>query len=445
MNKSEKRDIIAAIATPAGRGAISCIRISGEGSARLAEKLTGKDFAAANSNKKYHGKMIHCTFSGRIKDSIMAVVYYGGRSYTGEESAEFYFHGGEELTRQALLSLIDGGARVAEAGEFTRRAFLSGKIDLTQAEGIGDLIDGDNTAMLLSAYEQSEGNIRKTIESIYAETVTLAAQAEVCIDYPEEDIEEQTSSEIESNIKKIIAQIDGEIAGYDGGRIRREGARVVLTGEVNAGKSTLFNTLLASNRAIVCDEEGTTRDTIEEKLVCDGIALVLVDTAGIRETYSRAEKMGIERSLDAVQKADVIVRIARENTATSKETVEDRGKEIKVVNSKQSGEEGHIAADGSIVLNAKTGKGKELLTERILAIVKQKCSHAGCINNARQYAALNEARECLGRALYSLKELTLDCVCADIRGALDALGKITGKKASDEVISEIFSHFCVGK
>ena len=439
VNK-DKNDVIAAVGTPRGRGAISCVRLSGEGSAEIVKKLT------RGIKEIKHAVMNPCRFKGRIKDRIMAVVYFAPESYTGEESAELYFHGGTFITEQALLSVIDCGARLAEAGEFTRRAFLNGKIDLTQAEGIGDLIDSDSFASAEAAYEQSEGKIRNAVNNIYETAVTAAARAEVSIDYPEEDIEEQTREELRADISNIIKETDRELKGYDGGRIRREGARVVITGKTNAGKSTLFNTLLGEERAIVSDEEGTTRDTVEEKMIYKGEAFVLIDTAGIRETDSKAEKMGIERSFDAVNNADIILRVINDISEINENSLDLN--EVIVLNSFKYSCDNvseNESESGAMVLNAESGYGVEKLKEELYERAKKKIAGGGCINNARQYNALKNAKECLQRALDATENMTIDCVCADMRGALEYLASVTGRNVSESVIGEIFSKFCVGK
>ena len=439
---NKKSECIAAIATPHGKGAIGCIRLSGEGSIALVYALT-----KGLPQKAEYGKMRVCTFDGRVKDKIMVVVYADGKSYTGEESAELYFHGGKFLVEQALLSVLDAGARLAGPGEFTQRAFLNGKIDLTQAEGIGDLIDADSIAAANEAYGQSEGKTRAAIEKLYEQAVKIAAQAEVSIDYPEEDIEELTREQTEQSIADLQKNIRAQIQGYNGGRIRREGARVVLTGKVNAGKSTLFNTLLGQERAIVSDEAGTTRDTIEEKIRYRDVAFVLVDTAGLRQTDSKVEQMGIERSIAAKRDADITVQVTvRKDTAS--ESLDENT--VLVVNSFQPMEKGEktLFADGKtacIVLNAKTGTGIELLEEELYLRAAGMSERAGNINNPRQYAALCDADDCLSRAQTALRTLTMDCVCADLCAAVDALGRIIGKTASESVVDEIFSHFCVGK
>lgn len=441
-------DIIAAISTPRGRGAISCVRISGKGSAEIVSELTGIDFSAESKEKikEKHGRMIPCIFGGRIKDKIMAVVYYGDKSFTGEESAELYFHGGIYITEQALLSVIDKGARMAEPGEFTRRAFLNGKIDLTQAEGISDLIDGDNPLSLEAAFEQSEGYIRKTIDGYYERLTNTAAAAEVCIDYPEEDIEEQTREQLLESVKSIENEIEEELKNYDGGRIKREGFRVTLAGETNAGKSTLFNALIKDERAIVSEEEGTTRDTIEEKILYKDTAIIFTDTAGIRETDSKAEKLGIKRSFAAMKEADLVLNVImlkKGEESTKSEKMENGKKSFNIFN--YTGEIDLKEEGGVIKLNAQTGEGVQKLLNEIYLKAKEKTSCGSFINNARQYEALKKASENLKRAETAINTLTLDCVCADLRGALEALGKITGKNASESVIDEIFSRFCVGK
>lgn len=442
MVKQEKNDVIAAIGTPIGRGAISCVRLSGEGSADIVKKCTGRtEFA--------HGQMTSCTFHGKVRDRIMAVVYYGTKSYTGEESAELYFHGGVFLTEQALQSIVTSGARLAEPGEFTRRAFLSGKIDLTQAEGIGDLIDADGFAAAESAYEQSEGRTKRAIEALYKKVTEEAARAEVCIDYPEEDIEEQTREQLCAEINALCAAVQKEIDGYNGGRIGREGARVALVGKTNAGKSTLFNTLLMEERAIVSDEEGTTRDTIEEKMRYKGASFVLTDTAGLRETENRVEQMGIDRSKKAREKADIVVRVVKktqENDTNSVESLDE--KELIVLNSFQPDcTADKRTKDGKtyITLNARTGEGVDMLKEELYARTAAITATGGNINNPRQYAALVNAYAALKRAQTAVQTLTLDCVCADLCAALRSLGDILGKNASDSVVEEIFSSFCVGK
>lgn len=444
MKQKEKNEIIAAIGTPIGRGAISCIRISGAGSAELIKKLTDYE-----GGEEKHSVMTVCRFSGNVKDKIMAVVYYGDRSYTGEESGELYFHGGKRLTELALKDILDAGARIAEPGEFTRRAFLNGKIDLTQAEGIGDLIDADSSEALIAAYEQSEGKIRKEIDGIYEALTTVAAKAEVCIDYPEEDIEAQTNAELIAEIDGIMSRVNEEIDGYDRGRMTRDGVRVVITGRTNAGKSTLFNSMLKTERAIVSDEEGTTRDTIEERLLYKGLALVLVDTAGIRETQSKAEKLGIERSVEACKTADITVHVVRgdgedfaDEYAKNREAIDKDG--IIVINSEEREEKINDARD-EIKLNAKSGEGVALLTDELYSRAKRKLEGGGTVNNLRHYEALKDCLECLNRARNAVETLTADCVCADLMQALEALGKITGRAASESVIGEIFSKFCVGK
>lgn len=434
---TQKTDIIAAIATPRGKGAISCIRLSGEGSVALLSKLTGKPIDAFE-----HGKTVKCAFFAKVRDTIVAVAYLNGKSFTGEESAELFFHGGKFLTEQALYGILENGARLAEAGEFTRRAFLNGKIDLTQAEGIADLIDADSGDAAAQAYEQSEGKTAQAIDELYKAAVTAAARAEVCIDYPEEDIEEQTREDLIDELRRLLERIEKEKSGYDGGRIKREGARVAITGRTNAGKSTLFNTLLREDRAIVSDEEGTTRDTIEEKISIQGSAFVLIDTAGMRETENKVEKMGIERSKAAVQKAEIVLRVVRKGENID-ESVD--ANEMIVINSFQSLTATERAQKNGITVNAATGEGTDALTEALYERAKQLTSGGGNINNARQFAALDEAAECLRRAQTAANELTMDCVCADLHGAVAALGKITGKNASESVIDEIFSKFCVGK
>ncbi|MDE6398719.1 MAG: 50S ribosome-binding GTPase, partial [Clostridiales bacterium] len=270
-----------------------------------------------------------------------------------------------------------------------------------------------------------------------------------CIDYPEEDIEEQTKEQLTESISALQKKVQDELNGYDGGRIRREGARVTLTGKTNAGKSTLFNTLLGCDRAIVSDEEGTTRDTLEEKMRYKDASFVLIDTAGLRETQNRVEQMGIERSLAAKRKADAVVHVVRKGEKFDESLDENA---VLVINSLQTdctggkttvrvGKKEAVAVE----LNARTGIGAEILCEELYRIMQNKTQSGGNVNNPRQYEALQEAAKCLERAQTAVHTLTMDCVCSDLSEAVRALGRITGKNASESIIGEIFSHFCVGK
>ncbi|MDE7394718.1 MAG: tRNA uridine-5-carboxymethylaminomethyl(34) synthesis GTPase MnmE [Clostridiales bacterium] len=445
----EERDIIAAISTARGSGAVSMIRLSGKGSGRFSQSFL-KNVKENKQNETVdlpHAKMVSCLFCGKINDHIMAVRYDSGKSYTGEESVELYFHGGKKLTELALLSFIEGGARIAEKGEFTRRAFLNGRIDLTQAEGIVDLIDAESENAVKAAFLQSEGRTRKIIEELYGNCVTLLARVEVSIDYPEEDVEEVTRTEAEKGIDELRQKIAREKDGYNASRIVREGARVVLCGKVNAGKSTLFNTLLGAERAIVSNEAGTTRDTIEEKISLRDIAVVLVDTAGERKTDSDAERKGIDRSKREVQSADLTLLVVREGEKKAEEVLAENGgakdKQLRVVNC--FGKVNKQSTEDCIYLNAQSGEGVEKLTEVIYAKCKDWEKGGSAITNARQYDALVSADKALARAQVALKNETVDCVCADLSDALRALGRILGKEPTEDLIGEIFSRFCVGK
>ena len=434
----EEKECIAAIGTPRGSGAVSMIRLSGKESGRIA-----LSFLKTKSGEKVslpHGKMVPCLFCGKVNDRVMAVRYERGKSYTGEESVELFLHGGKKLTELALASLIEGGARMATQGEFTRRAFLNGKLDLTQAEGIVDLIDAESESGLQAAFLQSEGQTRLVIEDLYESCVQLLARVEVSIDYPEEDIEEITRSETDTKIKALREKIKREKEGYNASRIVREGARVVLAGKVNAGKSTLFNTLLGFSRAIISSEEGTTRDTIEEKVTLRDIAVVLVDTAGMRETAGDAERQGIERSKREAEHADLVLLVQREDQES--EPPADRQKTLVIKNCfgrvpNQKGEE--------IYLNARSGEGIEKLTASIYERCKEKSRGASAVTNARQYEALLSADVALARAQKALKAETVDCVCADLSEALRCIGRILGRDATEDTVGEIFSRFCVGK
>ena len=433
-----ERECIAAIGTPRGTGAVSMIRLSGKGSGFLMQAYlrNGK----GNTVALPHGKMVPCLFCGKVNDRVMAVRYDAGKSYTGEESVEIFLHGGKKLTELALESLLEGGARLAREGEFTQRAFLNGRLDLTQAEGIIDLIDAESESGLQAAFLQSEGQTRRVIEDLYAACTSLLARVEVSIDYPEEDIEETTRAETATDIQKIREKIAREREGYNASRIVREGARVVLSGKVNAGKSTLFNTLLGFSRAIISSEEGTTRDTIEEKVTLRDIAVVLVDTAGLRETAGDAERQGIERSKKEVQAADLVLLVEREDQPAA---VADAAKTLRIQNC--FGKVPQKREEGVFYLNALSGEGVEALTAAVYERCKEQSRGASAVTNARQYEALLAADKALSRAQEAVERETIDCVCADLSEALRAVGRILGRDPTEDLVSEIFSRFCVGK
>lgn len=438
----EEKEIIAAIGTARGNGAVSMIRLSGKESGIFIRSFL-KNTKNEEEVELPHAKMVSCLFCGKINDRIMAVRYDKNKSYTGEESVELYFHGGKKLTELALIGLIERGARLAEKGEFTRRAFLNGKMDLTQAEGIVDLIDAESESAVKAAFLQSEGKTRKKIEELYNACVSLLARVEVSIDYPEEDVEDVTRAEAEKGIERLRENVEREKTGYNASRIVREGARVVLCGRVNAGKSTLFNTLLNTERAIVSSEEGTTRDTIEEKMTIRDIAVVLVDTAGERITDSDAERKGIDRSRREVQNADLSLLVVREGREAEKEKQAKNEKVLRVVNC--FGKVNANDTEDTVYLNAASGEGVEKLTERIYQKCKDWEKGASSITNERQYEALLKADNALARAQKALKNETVDCVCADLGDALRAFGSILGKDPTEDLIGEIFSRFCVGK
>lgn len=415
---------IVASSTPVG-GAIAIIRLSGDESKKLIEKLCNKRL---NEPRKSYYVVAD---TGTIKDKCVAVWYENGKSYTGEESAELYCHGSKVIVDEIIKFFISNGASLAERGEFTMRAYENKKIDLTEAEGILDLINSETIEQAVSAYKNADGELKKQIEALQNELKKTIAAVEVAIDYPEENIEEATINSAKKTLKILIDEIDELINSYDDGRKIKNGIKVVLSGKPNVGKSSLFNAILGYKRAIVNEAEGTTRDVIESEYTYKGRKFVLCDTAGIRTALSAPEAEGIKLAKNVLSEADIIIGVG-----TADDEYNQSEKTLVVTNKCE------IKRGVGLNVSAKTGENIETLKQIIFD--KTDFEPKGLkINNLRQYQALKEAYENLIRAQKSNN--TADCFASDLTCAFDALGKVTGVIGSDEIIAEIFSAFCVGK
>ena len=415
---------IVAASSPAG-GAVAMIRISGDKTNELINKLCSREFKTAR--KAYYS----VADTGTVKDKCVVIRYDNGMSYTGEESAEIYCHGSKVIVSEILKFFIANGAVLAERGEFTLRAYENKIIDLTEAEGIIDLINSETVEQAVNAYKNVDGELKKKIEDIQNILKKIIAQVEVAIDYPEENIEVETIKEAKEHIMELLCQITSLTDSYNDGRKIKEGIRVVISGKPNVGKSSLFNALLGYKRAIVNEAEGTTRDVIESEYLYKGRKFVLVDTAGIREADNVTEKEGIELALDEVKRADIILGVG-----TADDEFCGDNKAIRITN-KCDNKQG-------VNFNVSTisGKGIDELKEKIYSLTDIDTMGLK-INNLRQYQALKKTQESLIRA--EQNTLTADCFAADLKEAYDSLGTVTGVIGSDEIIAEIFSAFCVGK
>ena len=443
-------DTIAAISTPPGEGAIAVIRISGPEALAIAARL----FARANPMSPLLERVLHfgCFRNeeeGKL-DEGMAVVFRRPRSYTGEDMAEFHCHGGPLVASRVLEAVLRTDARAAEPGEFTRRAFVNGKMDLTQAEAVMDVIRASTPLALRAAEEQLAGRLGREVEEIRSHILRTVAHVEAYIDFPDEGIEPHTGERLLAEIAQIHGRIERLLATANEGRILREGVRLVLCGEPNAGKSSLLNRLLGFERAIVSAIPGTTRDTIEEFASLRGIPFRITDTAGLTDTADAIEREGVERARRAMERADVIVRIA---DVTQNPSFEPHECEILALNKVDLIDQETIArqltAAGSVAISCLTGQGLDQLVDMIVAkACRDRPRDAPMLAaiNARHQACLQRARSRLQEAGDKLRNrIDPELVAVPLREALDAVGEVVGAADSEEILGEIFGAFCIGK
>lgn len=412
---------IIANSTPLG-GAIALVRMSGPRSLEILKSL---------KNREYKPLSVHCVTldTGTIKDKCIVVYYPYGRSYTGEESVEICCHGSKIIVEEIIKFALDRGAVLAERGEFTRTAYENKKLDLTEAEGILELINSETTEQAANAFLGADGALSRKIETLQTSIKKLLSAVEVAIDYPEEDIEQVTIKEVKAKLNTLIKEVKALTDTYRDSQKLFGGVRVVLTGKTNVGKSSLYNGILGYKRAIVNCKAGTTRDVIESDYIFKGRKFVLVDTAGIRNTKGEIESEGIMLAKEQIKSADLVIGVGVPND-------EFCGEADLVVTNKCD-----LGKGKNLCVSALTGDGIEKLKEEIYRFTD--FEPKGIKVNLRQYEALKLALEALERA--SGNSPTVDCLSADLFDAYNALGKVTGVIGSDEIIAEIFSAFCVGK
>lgn len=449
---------ICAIATPAAVGGISVVRISGENAFDIAAKVfkpINKNVAEMEGYTAAYGNI----FDGdeRLDDGVL-LVYRAPHSYTGEDTAEISCHGGIYVTRRVLTACLRAGAEPAEAGEFTKRALLNGKMSLTQAEAVADVISARGEQMLSCSNAQREGALYRRTEKIADKIMEVSAQISAWIDYPEDDTPVVTDEWLTEKLSVIKADFDELLAGYDKGRLIREGISCAIVGKPNVGKSTIMNLLSGQQRSIVSGIAGTTRDVVEDTVNLCGAVLLLSDCAGIRETDDEVEKIGVEIMLKKLKNSDIVLAVFDGSLPLSEE---DRwlfslleGKTvIPVVNksdleTKLETDELKALLGEPVIISAREDSSAETLgkaiTERL--DLDKLDANAGFLANERQRACVTRAAESVNNALNAVKSgLTPDAVGVDLENALDAVYELSGKKASEEVISEVFRRFCVGK
>lgn len=447
---SQNLSTIAAIASPMGIGAISLIRISGPDALHVADICTGG--IASSTMPRLARRCKIRDSAGTIIDDGLLTVFLGPNSFTGEDTVEFAGHGGILVTREVLARFLECGATHASPGEFSQRAFLNGKLDLTQAEGIMDLISAQTRLAIRAAHSQLEGTLGKRTTAARDELLEVLAHLEAWIDFPDEDIDPQTTLQLRTRIESILATIDSLLATADQGRVLREGVRTVIFGEPNVGKSSLLNRLLGFDRAIVSDIAGTTRDTIEEIINLHDIPLRLVDTAGVRESDDLIESQGIQRTVRQIESADLLLEVADASQPRPERAVypSNQATHLLVLNKSDLGEHPSWKNADAIRISCLKDDGFEQLSEKIrtaLHFTEADFGEHAVAINARHQASLKLAHTSLHAALTLLTEHAAnpELAAIDLREALDALGEIPGKVDTEDLLGVIFSSFCIGK
>ncbi len=446
-------DTIAAIVTPNGVGAISVIRVSGTKAISSAGSIfKGKRNADEfMSHTVYYGEIVDK--HNEIIDDVLLTIFRAPNSYTGEDAIEISYHGNPLIGQKIMKQLLELGVRVAEPGEFTKRAFLNNKIDLAQAEAVADVISSRSEASLRGARNQLDGRLSSSVSYLRNSLLNTLSFLELELDFVDENIELVKRDDLQKRIILIIQKIDDLLTTYSYGRVIRDGVNVVLVGKPNVGKSSLLNYFLKESRVIVSEIPGTTRDVIREEIAIDGILFKLFDTAGIRKSNDAIEKEGVRRSNDAIKSADIILFINDVEQGVSEDLFVEllrlatRDRIIKVINKIDLGLK--FDTIGYIGISALTGFGIneliEIMKKNALGNVNY-TEQSAVVSNIRHFQCLNSAKESLAMALSSINQnMSGEFVALDIRKAIDSLGEIIGEITSEDVLNNIFSKFCIGK
>ncbi|OYQ37533.1 tRNA uridine-5-carboxymethylaminomethyl(34) synthesis GTPase MnmE [Flavobacterium cyanobacteriorum] len=459
------QDTIVALATPSGTGAIAVIRVSGPEAITVVsgvfESVSGKDIIRQRSHTIHLGTI---TDDGKIYDQVLLSLFKGPHSYTGENTVEISCHGSGYIQQQIIQLLLRKGCRMADAGEFTLRAFLNGKLDLSQAEAVADLIASDNEASHQVAMQQMRGGFSNEIAKLREELLNFASLIELELDFSEEDVEFADRSQFHELLNRIEFVLKRLIDSFAVGNVIKNGIPVAIAGEPNVGKSTLLNTLLNEERAIVSDIAGTTRDTIEDELVIGGIAFRFIDTAGIRETKDVVESIGIKKTFEKIEKAQVVIyMIPRLTEGENPQLIMQEINKIRnqypqkmfltIANKADLYSESEKAQLTSLIpdvlfISARENKGIDGLREKLLSFVSTGAlrNNETIITNTRHYNSLLKALEEVQKVQFGLNSgLSADLMAIDIRQALYYFGEITGQVSNDELLGNIFLKFCIGK
>lgn len=452
------RDVIAAVATGKTPCAIGILRLSGDGCVEVAQRVFALDcgfsLTDAPNRKLLLGKL--SDRQGRVIDQAMAVVCRAPHSYTGEDTVELQCHGSPAMLAAGLEALFAAGARQALPGEFTKRAFLNGQLDLTQAEAVIDLIDAETADAAANAAGQLGGALLQRIEPVYNDLTDLCSHFHAVLDYPDEDIEDFGAEELAATLQRSENALAGMLSTFERGRHLKHGVKAVLLGRPNAGKSSLLNALAGFERVIVTEIPGTTRDTVEEPIRIGRVLLRLTDTAGIREANDRIEALGVARSEAAAKEAELAIFVCdaseplNDEDFRAMEAAKHAPKHLAVLNKsdlKQCVSESDLPFDTVVSLSAKSGDNLDALKDTLEQWFADGAACDGSIlTNARQFGAINRAAEAIGRAQAALRSgMTPDAVLLDAEEAMQALGEVTGRTVREDITNRIFERFCVGK
>ena len=449
--KINQNSTIVAITTPIGVGGVSIVRISGKKSISTADKL----FVSLGKKRPSEFKsreLVLGTFTGKaFKENCLCVVFRNPNSFTGEDVVEFQCHGGIKVTNMILEECLKNGCKLAQNGEFSFRAFMNGKMNLSEAEGMIDIINAETETELNVGYDLMSGGLTAKIQVLQDDLVDIMSDIEVSFDYPEEDLEYKTIPEITSRLEKVKENITNLVnTGYTGSIIKN-GINVVIVGRPNVGKSSILNALLRFDKAIVTDIAGTTRDIVEDRFEVNGIKVNIIDTAGIRETEDVIEKIGVERSRSAIKKADIVLFVidnSEKLTQKDREIFElIKNKKYIVIANKCDKKQVNTEFPNAIKVSAKTNDGIDNIKQTIynLVIDKNVLGNGTIITNQRHIECLKEAEKNIIDALKVIKTGTLDLVSIDLNNAYSNLGEITGTTTNEKILDSIFKKFCLGK
>lgn len=441
------KGIIVAPATATG-GAIAVIRMSGEGSVACCDKIFRgrKPLSAASTHTLHYGNIVD---GERVVDDVVVALFLGAHSYTGEESVEISCHGSRYIVAEIIRLLCAEGARMAHAGEFSQRAILAGRIDLSQAEAVADLIVADSRAEHAIASTQMRGGYSALLDGLRNDLLEICALLELELDFGEEDVEFADRVRLSDMLNKVEGAVCRLLGSFRMGNAIREGIKVAIVGRPNVGKSTLLNALLQDNRAMVSEIAGTTRDTIEEVVTIDDIRFRFIDTAGLHDTDDTLEKMGIERTEQAIKEADIIIYMVEPSyMQVELPELTEQQKLLVVVNKMDTIEKDEVGFEGAICISARYDDGTEALRKALCGLVDIDGIYKGdvVVSNLRHASALNDTLTHIHRAKTAIRDnISSELLAEDIRRAADTLGEITGRITNDHILQTIFSTFCIGK